>query len=162
MVVLSRWSALKFARWHRPDLQGIFTWCIFALVVPAVLFSCTDNTAVQLTSNESANSQMANRYLEHIDNLNLQERNELLRQGHQKFLNLPVASEYVHTEILPEVREKRKEAFPDFPERQESQDDTRQAMNHWLQHQPERLAAYLAFLDEQYQQYESALPSINQ
>jgi len=135
-------------------------------IAPFVLFSCNTSTDSANSVDQETNSDSlavgsdiysGDQYIDRILEMNVDQRQALLRAGHQNFLDLPVSSDIVHSEILPEIRQKRLQMFPDFPERQDSEEASQQALNDWLQNYPQQLAAYLEFLDDQYQQYEYSL-----
>lgn len=167
MVYLPCCSAC-YASIIRKDLfrKKIIPTVFILLITPPIFTSCmeqeenssTSDSAITLSDTLAPGTYTGDQYIDRVMNADVEVRQSLIRRAHQNFLNLPVPSERVHNEILPEVRQKRLLVFPDFPQRLETQEASSQAMENWLQNQPRQLAAYLEFLDDQYQQYESSLP----
>lgn len=139
---------------------SLFIFSYLFAVLTFGLMGCSDHNPptepqnIQSIAQINGNNSSESRYLQSVLNANPEERNDMLRNGHRNFLNLPVEEQFVFSEVLPKIQENRVQLFPDFPERGGTPEETKGRIDDWLTNHPERLAAYLDFLDEQYKQFD--------
>lgn len=88
-----------------------------------------------------------------ILSLDLEERNQVLRNAHQNFFSLPYSDQHISGVIMPQIRKDRLAVAPDFPERTANRSNLESVIFEWLENHPEQLANYLDFLEERYDYY---------
>lgn len=80
-------------------------------------------------------------------------RKEILESQHRRVYALPLSQDFIHNELMPQIREERKAVAPHFPERGVTSEATDANIRNWLTTYPEELDAYVNFVNNKIAPY---------